>query len=246
MSSILEAIQEILPDVKIDVSGVVSFTRASVCRVLGFPDYGLTPSRQPKKLAEKLSELGFQDLRPGDYLSDTMVAVIIEYYAFDAQNINPVAVQLYRAFAAVGIRTYFQQAKGWQIEPTKQRMGLTEMKQAREGLDRLIKIMDYAEDKPGLARTLEFSETVDPTALSGLITLDDVLKSRGLEVDKGAKQAIGMYAATAYRNYTGSEPQYIIVKKRDKNGKLSSNKIAAYPAECLPILENAIDFGYKS
>jgi hypothetical protein len=48
-------------------------------------------------------------------IPDILASRIIEHYAFDAgRNCKEQAIKVYRAFAAIGIRTFFQQQLGWQ------------------------------------------------------------------------------------------------------------------------------------
>lgn len=246
--SIFETINSILPEISISQTGVVSFTRKSVSRLLGISHTNLMGDRQAKKLSEKLTALGFDRVRAGDNLPDTMVAAIIEYYAFDAQNISPVAVQLYRAFASVGIRQFIQDLKGWELpEPPKNK--LAKMKEAYEAFGQMIAIYEYADNKPGLENMVShaLSEPSDLPELPGLLTVEDILNRKGLQYTAEQKAAIGMYAATAYRNLTGQKPQQIKKIKRDEiTGKVSGYMVSGYPIDFLPIVENAIDLGFGS
>jgi hypothetical protein len=73
---------------------------------------------EPSKLAKKMTEGGFG----GDVLvsfadsgiPDKALALILEYYAFDAgRYCTEQAVIVYRAFASIGIRSWIQQKLGW-------------------------------------------------------------------------------------------------------------------------------------
>ncbi len=71
-------------------------------------------------------------------IPDILASRIIEYYAFDAgRNCKEQAIKVYRAFAAIGIRTFFQQQLGWQppepaIETEKVKKLEAENKQLEE------------------------------------------------------------------------------------------------------------------
>ncbi|NJL09357.1 MAG: hypothetical protein HC908_01500 [Calothrix sp. SM1_7_51] len=72
-------------------------------------------------MAKKLVESGFVAGELTTWAStgipDIGVAVILEYYAFDAgRYCKEQARRVYKAFAAIGIRTWMQQVKGWQKE----------------------------------------------------------------------------------------------------------------------------------
>jgi hypothetical protein len=112
MSNVTEAIKHILPEVTIDREGVVSLTRKGLCQLLGVQHQNLLGEKVSRKLAESLDAIGFDlsELVFGDKLPDTVLFVIIEHY----QHKSPMALDLYRAFAAIGIRKFFQEAKGYQ------------------------------------------------------------------------------------------------------------------------------------
>lgn len=239
---ILNVIQEILPDVEIDSNGVASFTRASICRVLGISKASLS-SDMPQKLAERLSGFGFELYGKGERLPDSAVAIIIEYFAFDARKISPVAVQLYRAFASVGIRVYFQEAKGWKLQESNQppvaslSTSLNELKVAREGLDQLIKIMDYASDKPGLNSVVGTVITDDVAALPGVMPLSQLLADRWAGLSMGQRVYLSRAVADTFKAMYLIAPKVEYLPYKNKNGKLVKRAQAVYPVDFMPMIE---------
>lgn len=98
--SIFETINSILPEISISQTGVVSFTRASVCRLLGIDPSNIVIGKMPKKLAERLSRIGSPLNEAGsfsynDNLPIEAVKVIAEYYSFDARKCSVNARKLY-------------------------------------------------------------------------------------------------------------------------------------------------------
>lgn len=92
------------------------------------------------KLAKNLTEKGFEG---GNFfengISDTAFVFICEYYAFDAgKRCTKEAKNLYRAFAAIGFRTWVQKELGWEPKKEQQPTGassLSLLKQTTEALN---------------------------------------------------------------------------------------------------------------
>ena len=87
--------------------------------------------QKPSKLAKFLTEQGVEggDLASfsRDGIPDTVLAVILEYYAYECQPRyrSPLAKQCCRAFRAIGIRTWIQQQAGWSPSVTKPELEIT-------------------------------------------------------------------------------------------------------------------------
>lgn len=74
---------------------------------------------EPSGLVEKLLNAGVVDEQIQNLaklgIPDTILALIIEYYAFDAARYcTGQALQVFRSFAAHGLRSWLQQQSGWQ------------------------------------------------------------------------------------------------------------------------------------
>lgn len=165
--------------------------------------------RQPKKLAEMLTELGFSDcdreFKNG--IPDVAVACIIKYYALYAQRTTENAKILLDAFSAIGIRSWFQDLVG--LEKPKPLSKLEGYKEAQKAMEELITLMEYAANKPGLENIHSFALETDSNALSGLITVDDIMSQTEGTFTHREKSAVGMLTSTAYRNLTGKAPTKI-------------------------------------
>lgn len=72
------------------------------------------------KLGKKLAQNGFEGVDFFDGIPDVALAVIIEYYAFEANRITPEAQLMMRALAAVGVRSLIHQVTGWKAPVVKE------------------------------------------------------------------------------------------------------------------------------
>lgn len=245
---ILNVIQGILPEVKVTKNGHIEITKNATCILAGVSRNMLNDKLIPVKLAEMLAEIGFDrdKLKETEYLNEAAVVVVIQYFALYARNPSEQAKMLLCAFGGVGVRSFFLDIKG-HIEPASPVTKLAKMKEAYEAFGQMIAIYEYAGNKPGLENMVTHALTeANSGGLPGLLTVEDILNRKGLEYTAEQKQAIGMYAATAFRNLTGQKPQQVRKSRRDQNGKLCHYMVAAYPIDFLPIVENAIELGFGS
>lgn len=242
----VEVLQGIRSEITVDHDGKGSITKYGLANLLGISRSVLNGDRMAKKLAERLDAKGLfdgdRDFKSG--VPDVAVECIIDYYAFDAQNKSEKALTLYKAFAAVGIRAWFQDVVGY--EKPKPQTELERAKQAYEYMGKMISVMEYAADKPGQERINNFATTENEKLLPGFLTLDDVLARYDREFNNDERRAMGMYASTAYRNLTGKKPAQTVKRYVDKSGKQQTAPIACYPVDFLPVIENAIELGFGS
>lgn len=246
-SQMVEVLQGIRSEITVDKEGKGSITRNGLCVLLGISRSNFSVQQISKKLVERLTELGFGDVQQmfENGIPDIAVECIISYYAMDAQRTSEKAKTLYRAFAAVGVRAWFQDITGY--EKAKPQTELERAKQAYEYMGKMISVMEYAADKPGQERINNFA--VDPEkdkALPGFLTLDDVLARYDREFSNDERRAIGMFSAVGYRNLTGKKPAQTVKRYVDKSGKQQTAPIACYPVDFLPVIENAIELGFGS
>jgi len=245
-SQMVEVLKGIRSEISVDKEGKGSITKYGLCQLLGISRSNLDVQQMSKKLVEMLTELGFEDDRRTfeNGVPDIAVECIISYYAMDAQRTSEKAKTLYRAFAAIGVRAWFQDVVGFE-KPSP----MTELERARQAYDymgKMIAVMEYAADKPGQERINNFAVSTDNKALPGFLTLDDVLARQGREFNNDEKRAIGMFSAVGYRNLTGKKPAQAIKRYVDKSGKQQTAHVAAYPLDFLPIIESAIELGFGS
>ena len=237
----VEVISGIRSHIKVDLEGKGSISVNGLAMLLGISHSLLSCDRQPKKLAEMLGSKGFdscdREFKSG--IPDIAVACIIEYYALHAQKPSNNAKTLFSAFAAVGIRAWFQDVAGY--EKPKPVSKLDRAREAYEYMGQMLAIMEYAEDKPGQERI-----NTDGKALLGYLTVDEVLASTPREYDRHERATISMYTSTAYRNLTGKKPEQVVRRYKDKSGKAQTRKVPAYPLDFLPVIQNAIELGFGS
>ena len=246
-SQMIEVLQGIRSEITVDKEGKGSITKNGLVNLLGISRSLLDVREMSKKLAESLTELGFNDVRRKfeNGVPDIAVECIIGYYALDAQKTSEVAKTLYRAFAAVGVRAWFQEVTGY--EKPKPQTELERAKQAYEYMGKMIAVMEYAADKPGQERINNFATTSeDEKLLPGFLTLEDVLARYDRDFSNDERRGMGMYASTAYRNLTGKKPTQAVKRYVDKSGKQQTAHVACYPVDFLPVIENAIELGFGS
>lgn len=245
-AQMIEVISGIRSEIKVDTEGKGGITRNGLCVLLNISRSALSRSEFSKKLAGRLTVKGFDidRITSESYIPDLAVACIIEHYALYAQKPSIYAKTLFSAFAAVGVRAWFQDVVGY--EKTKPRTELERAKEAYEYMGKMIAVMEYANNKPGQERINNYAVDTNGKHLPGLMTLDDVLATIEREFTKEERCAIGMYSATAYRNLTGHKPQQLSKRYTDKSGKPQISKVAAYPVDFLPVIQNAIELGFSS
>lgn len=245
-SQMSEVISGIRSEITVNTDGQGSISKRGLATLIGISRSVLGVDRMPKKLVETLTAKGFLgvDRNLSNGIPDVAVQCIIEYYALDAQVKSDVALVLFRAFAAVGVRAWFQDVAGY--EKPKPRTELERAKEAYEYMGKMIAVMEYAHNKPGQERINNYAVDSEGKSLPGLMTLDDVLGTVNREFTKEERCAIGMYSATAYRNLTGQKPEQVIKRYTDKTGKPQVTRVAAYPVDFLPVIQNAIELGFGS
>ena len=127
LTSVLE---QIGAEIEVDAQGKGKASIRATARLAGVSDMALrkafkSANSEPSELAKKLIKQGFDAANFINWSStkipDIAIALILEYYALDAGRFCTEQAKLaYKAFAAIGIRTWMQQIKGWQ-EPIVQR-----------------------------------------------------------------------------------------------------------------------------
>jgi hypothetical protein len=133
MSNLTQIIEQIKSEIKIDENGKGFASIRATARLAGIDQSELGKSLksseglEPSKLATFLIEQGFESegLKQCGVtgVQDLLVAAILEYYTFHAgRYCKEQAKQVYRVFAAIGVRTWMQEVTGYQkpVEPVKQ------------------------------------------------------------------------------------------------------------------------------
>lgn len=245
-SQMTEVLSGIRSEIKVDTEGKGSITKYGLANLLGISKDNLIGDRMAKKLTEMLTELGFGlgDREFENGVPDVAVACIIKYYALYAQRTTENAKILLDAFSAIGIRSWFQDLVGF--EKSKPLSKLEGYKEAQKAMQELITLMEYASNKPGLENIHNFALEADSTALSGLITVDDIMAQTEGNYTHREKSVIGMFASTAYRNLTGKAPAKVKKQSVDKSGKPQTTYVPAYPLDFAPVIKNAMDLGFIS
>lgn len=246
--TIQEIINNVRNEIKVTTDGKGSITRHGLCMLLGISRNRLYDLQKRQKLAETLADAGFNSSLLGfeNGIPDLAVACIVEYYAFDAQKTSETAKKLYRSFAAVGVRAWFQDVTGFTQPSNTVTVPREQLQLAHKSLGDLLAIQDYEEKLPGLSTFNNYAKTRNAKELPGVITIEQYLDSKGIPHTHELKKALGMMAATLYRNLTGNKPEQVRHRHKDAKGHNQSYFIAAYPVDFLPVLDNALDFGMHS
>ncbi|PSF30023.1 hypothetical protein C7H19_24155 [Aphanothece hegewaldii CCALA 016] len=113
--------EEIRSEFRLDKEGKAFLSIRASARLLNIDDSGLvrhfqSAEKNPTNLTQKLIEKGFQVLTFSlDGIPDVAFAEIAEYYAMDAgKRCTQQAKMVYKAFAAIGVRTWIQSELHWQ------------------------------------------------------------------------------------------------------------------------------------
>lgn len=119
MSNLI-TLSQITDELTVDSNGIGRCSISGAARIVGLSTNSalvrhFSTDLETSKLSRILMEHGFN---PTDLahtgIPDTALALIIEYYAFEAgRYCTEQAKSIYRAFAAVGLRTTIQQLKGY-------------------------------------------------------------------------------------------------------------------------------------
>ncbi|WP_013320665.1 hypothetical protein [Gloeothece verrucosa] len=117
--SIYHLSEDIRSEFTIDEQGRAFASRRAVARLAGVDVSSVVRLVQKISDGQNVSEI-FESFTgqvfEGDALSDILVALILEYYAYEAKERyrTQQAKQVCRAFRAIGFRTWVQQELGWQ------------------------------------------------------------------------------------------------------------------------------------
>lgn len=182
-----------------------------------------------KKLAENLTLCGFDTVQLKGNLPDTAVSVIIHYYAYEAQKKSGMAKKLALSFAAIGIRKFFQDAKGFsQDKPPMSREEA--MRQLIGVAEKYANIQGYASNKKGLRSILDAAEEVGSKSLPGIMTLSECVPGwDGMK--PGLKSWIGRTVSDTYRAMYGEPPVTIWRSCCRPDGSPIKRPFKVYPVE---------------
>jgi hypothetical protein len=123
--SIVHISEDLIQEFTIDSEGKATVTIRGAARLLDIAsqtlDDACRASLKPSKLAEKLIESGFNPASLAVVgIPDVAFALMVEYYAFDAQRKPEQAKNLCRSFLAIGIRTWIQKELDYQPQQQSQ------------------------------------------------------------------------------------------------------------------------------
>lgn len=110
---------------RVNASGAVVASMRGVARICDVDDksirYNLGAEQKPTKLAQMLKDKGFEpaELAKNGF-PDTAVAIVVEYYAFEAgRYCTERAKSFYRMFASIGIRVFLKEWLGTNVQPSR-------------------------------------------------------------------------------------------------------------------------------
>lgn len=134
---------DIKQEFSVNEKGEVSTTIRGCARLINIDESGLRKNfvsgcgENPSKMAALLISKGFQVRTFSENgIPDTAFVFICEYYAFDAgKRCTQEAKNLYRAFAAIGFRTWVQKELDW--EPKQQPTGKSALSILKQNIEAL-------------------------------------------------------------------------------------------------------------
>jgi hypothetical protein len=120
---IAQIIEQIKQEIEVDPSGKAKASVRATARLAGVDEKAIrntldTAELKPSKLALMLMEQGFQAAELATWktcgIPDIAIAIILEYYAFDAARYCTKQARLVcRSFNTIGIRAWIQEKLGW-------------------------------------------------------------------------------------------------------------------------------------
>ncbi|MBD2451243.1 hypothetical protein H6G76_29755 [Nostoc sp. FACHB-152] len=120
---IAQIIEQIKQEIEVDASGKAKASIRATARLAGVDEKAIrhtleNAEQKPSKLALMLIQHGFQSAELKEWktngIPDIAIAIIIEYYAFEAgRYCNPQARLVCRSFNTIGIRAWIQEKLGW-------------------------------------------------------------------------------------------------------------------------------------
>jgi hypothetical protein len=174
MTTLSEILAQINFEFKIDTNGKAFVSIRGAARLADVDEKSLRYSFQgaeekPSKLATSLIEQGFSGAEQNNWsesgIPDTALAVILEYYGYEAQERyrTELAKQCCRAFRAIGIRSWVQKELGWQPGTTGQPYWYRRMMLYREKTKIPVGYFSIFEEIISLIGDLEAQGYVIPT-----------------------------------------------------------------------------------
>ncbi len=178
---------DIKPEFSINDEGQASVSIRGCSRLINIAAQTLSShfkgvSFSDSKLGKRLIEKGFEGVSFSENgIPDTAFVFICEYYAFDAgKRCTDEAKNLYRAFAAIGFRTWVQKELDWepkQEQQPKATSALSILKQTTEAVNimagELIKLEESYSD---LQAQVDYNETTTKINKSNVNLLRDSMR----------------------------------------------------------------------
>ncbi|MCC5639780.1 hypothetical protein LC593_28940 [Nostoc sp. CHAB 5844] len=134
---LIQIIEQIQEEIAVDASGKAKASVRATARLAGVDEKAIrhtleNAEQKPAKLAVMLMQHGFQSAELKGWrtegIPDIAIAIILEYYAFDAgRYCNPQARLVCRSFNTIGIRAWIQEKLGWKKEATANETAMTQI-----------------------------------------------------------------------------------------------------------------------
>lgn len=228
---------ELRAEFEIDTEGKFTASQYGLSKILDVHQAFLNTSEVGVKLAERLAAVGFDVHRKtrGQRLNEVQISVIIEYYAFDARNISERARALYRTFATIGIRAFFQQQLGYQqpAETSKQPKYTHAFAELVEAAWKSTQYERLIADQPG--EQIVWDSAVDASkCLPGYINCLQWVQSQGVKLTRKGKIRFGQMCAEQYRKAYQDQPPTFYVKQLAK-------RCPVYPTSFEPQFKAALE-----
>ena len=174
------ALETIKSELRVDSNGIGYCSIRGAARLAGVTYQTLSRgvSVSSYKLRQKLTAQGFEVAAfATNGIPDTALAVVLEYYAFDAGvYVTEQSKLMYKALAAVGIRELIQRTVGWEAKPAIALPSYAEaLRQLADSLDREEQLkLEAAANAPKVELANDYIDR------DGLTLIGDFAKDVGL------------------------------------------------------------------
>jgi hypothetical protein len=134
---VAQVIDQIKQEITVDSNGQARASIRATARLAGVSDMAIikaleSANLEPSKLSKTLTQQGFDAANQNEWrthgIPDIAIAIILEYYAFDAgRYCNAQARLVCRSFNTIGIRAWIQEKLGWTKPATSNETVMTQV-----------------------------------------------------------------------------------------------------------------------
>jgi hypothetical protein len=217
-----QIVEQIKDEIKVTPDGKGFASIRATARLSGVSDMALRANfgceDNLSKMAEKLTSQGFQVRTFSESgVPDLAVALIVEYYAFDAgKRCTEQAKLVYRAFAGCGVRAWMHDLTGWQKPaqtPTEALLVMVQQMvalehQQREQQQAIALIAKKQQAQNERIEAVEHEQDRFNSPCGHKYTVLGYAKKVGVEISRNKSSQLGRKSATMCRSM-GIDIEYV-------------------------------------